>query len=51
MNKNEILINAIDFEKRETVTIKLKNFRDIVLRILEILNDNIINDYEEEMSI
>lgn len=51
MNKNEILTNAIDLEKRETVTIKLKYFRNIVLRIIEILNDNIINDYEEEMSI
>ena len=51
MNKNEILKNAIDFEKRETVTIKLKDFRNIVLRILEILNNDIINDYESEMSI
>ena len=50
INKNEILINAIEFEKRQNVTIKLKNFRNIVLRIIEILNNNIINDYEEEMS-
>ena len=51
MNKNEILINAIDLDKRERVTLKLKNFRNMVLRILEILNNGILNDYEEEMSV
>ena len=51
INKNEILKNAIEFEKRENVTIKLKNFRNIILRIIEILNNNIINDYNEEMSL
>ena len=49
LNKNEILKNAIDFEIRQNITIKLKNFRNIILRIEEILNDNIIKDYEEEM--
>ena len=51
INKNEILKNAIDSETRQRVTIKLKNFRNIILRIMEILNSNIIKDYEEEMSI
>ena len=51
INKNEILKNAIDIEKRNRVTNKLKNFRNIILRIIEILNSNIINDYEQEMSL
>ena len=51
INKNEILKNGIDIETRNRVTIKLKNFRNIILRIIEILNNNIINDYEEEMSL
>ena len=51
INKNEILKNAIDLEKRQNITVKLKDFRNIILRIEQILNDNIINDYEEEMSI
>ena len=50
INKNEILKNAIDLEKRQNITIKLKNFRNIILRIIEIINTNIINDYNEEMS-
>ena len=50
INKNEILINAIKLEDRERVTYKLKNFRNIILRIMEILNDKIIRDYEQEMS-
>jgi len=50
INKNEILKNAIALEKRQSITWKLKNFRNIIIRIIEILNDNIINDYEEEMS-
>ena len=50
INKNEILKNAIKLEDRERVTIKLKNFRNIILRIMEILNSNIISDYEQEMS-
>ena len=51
INKNEILKNAISLEKRQNVTMKLKNFRNIILRIIEILNNNIIKDYEEEMSL
>ena len=50
INKNEILKNAIALEKRQNITVKLKNFRNIIFRIEEILNNNIINDYEEEMS-
>jgi hypothetical protein len=51
INKNEILKNAIVSETRQRVTIKLKNFRNIILRIMEILNSKIIKDYEEEMSL
>ena len=43
INKNEILKNAIVLEKRQNITIKLKNFRNIILRIEQIINDNIIN--------
>ena len=50
INKNEILKNVISLEEREKVTIKLKNFRNIILRIIEIINNNILTDYEEEMS-
>ena len=50
INKNEILKNAISLEKRQKVTLKLKNFRNIILRIIEILNNHILNDYEEEIS-
>ena len=50
LNKNEILKNAINLEERQIVTIKLKNFRNIVLRIIEILDNQIIDDYEREMS-
>ena len=51
INKNEILKFAINDDTKKRITIKLKNFRNIILRILEILNNNIINDYEKEMSI
>ena len=51
LNKNEILTKAINSEKRQNITIKLKNFRNIILRIIEILDNNIFNDYEEEMSL
>ena len=44
INKNEILKNAIDIEIRRNITIKLKNFRNIILRIVEIMNTKIIND-------
>ena len=50
INKNEILKNAIILEKRQNITIKLKDFRNIILRIEQIISDNIINDYEDEMS-
>ena len=51
INKNDILKNAIDEESRKRVTIKLKNFRNIILRIIELFNSNIIQDYENEMSL
>ena len=45
LNKNEILRNAIEEEIRQNVTIKLKNFRNIILKIMEIINDKIFHDY------
>ena len=50
LNKNEILRNAIDEEARNRVTIKLKDFRNIILRIMEIINTKIIEEYEKDMS-
>ena len=51
LNKNEILRNAISEDDRQRVTLKLKNFRNIILRIMEIITDKIFRDYAEEMSV
>ena len=51
INKNEILIKAIDVETRKNVTVKLKNFRNIILPIMELLNNNINDDFEKELNI
>ena len=51
INKNEILINAIDENTRKGVSVKLKNFRNIILSIMELLNQNINKDFEKEMDI
>ena len=51
INKNEILIKAIDEETRKNATVKLKEFRDIIITIMEIINKNINDDYENEMNI
>ena len=51
INQNEILVQAIDKNKREKVTEKLKNFRNIVYEIMDLLITNINKDYEDKMSI
>ena len=51
INKNEILIKAIDLASRNEVTNKLKNFRNIILSIMDFLMTNINEDYEREMNL
>ena len=51
INKNEILIRAIDENTRKDVSIKLKDFRNIIITIMDLLIKNINNDYEKEMNI
>ena len=51
INKNEILIRAIDENTRKDLTIKLKDFRNIILTIMDLLIKNINDDYEKEMNI
>ena len=51
INKNEILIKAIDLSTRTDTTTKLKDFRNIILIIMDILMNNINNDYEMEMNL
>ena len=51
INQNEILVQAIDSNKREKVTEKLKNFRNIVNEIMNLLMTNINKNYEDKMSI
>ena len=48
--KNEIIIRAYDTETLQNLSIKLKNFRNIIQVILDLLIDNINNDYYYEMS-
>ena len=51
INKNEILINSIDECTREETKIKLKNFRNIILEVIDILILDINKEYQEEMNI
>jgi len=51
INKNEILKNAFDEKTREEITKKLRDFRNIILTIMDIFINNIHTDYEKEMSI
>ena len=51
INKNELLIKAIDISNRTDTTIKLKDFRNIILTIIDIIMFNINNDYENEMNL
>ena len=51
INKNELLIKAIDESNRTETTEKLKDFRNIVTIIMDILMNNVNNDYEMEMNL
>ena len=51
INKNDILIRAIEENTRLVISIKLKDFRNIVLIIMDLLVKNINEDYEKEMNI
>ena len=51
INKNEIMQKAIEDEKRNITILKLKNFRNIILTIMDSLVGNIYNDYNSEMSL
>ena len=51
INQNEILIKAIEENKRKNVTTKLKNFRNIVNEIMDLLMTNINEEYEDKMRI
>ena len=50
INKNEILKQAFDEQTRKDITAKLRDFRDIILTIMDILINNIYSDYDNEMS-
>ena len=49
LNKNDILRNAIEESQRNITTQKLKDFRNIILNIIDIQIDKISNDYNNEM--
>ena len=51
INKNNLLKQAYDEEERNEMTIKLRNFRNMVQYILDKLMTNINEDYDEEMSL
>ena len=51
INKNEILVNSIDENSRKEVKEKLKNFRNIILTIIDLLIYDINKDYQDEMNI
>ena len=50
INKNDILIRAIDINTRKDITDKLKDFRNIIINIIELLTSNINDDFENEMN-
>ena len=51
INKNEIIIKAIDLNTRNEVTPKLKNFRNIIIYLMDFIIININNDYEQNMNL
>ena len=51
INKNDILIKAIDENTRKDITYELKDFRNIIFIIMELLTSNINNDFENEMNV
>ena len=50
INKNEILKKYIEEQKRNEVQILLKDFRNIINQIIDLLLNNINSDYEFEFS-
>ena len=50
INKNEILKKAFDEQTRKDITEKLRDFRNIILTIMDVLINNIYYDYDNEMS-
>ena len=50
INKNEILIKAIEEEKRKEIQLLLKDFRGTINQIIDLLMDNIQSDYIHEFS-
>ena len=50
INKNEILVNSINEGIRNEVKLKLKNFRNIILEIIDIIINDINQDYQKEMN-
>ena len=51
INKNEIIIKAIDLNTRNEVTPKLKNFRNMIIYLMDSIIININNDYEQNMDL
>ena len=51
IDKNEILKNAIDVNSKKEVKFKLKNFRKIILTIIDLLISDINNDFQKEMDL
>ena len=51
INKNEMIVKAIDINTRNDVTSKLKNFKNMVIYMMDLLIENINNDYENEMDL
>ena len=51
INQNDILVQAIEENKRKKIIIKLKNFRNIVNEIMDLLMTKINKDYDDKMSI
>jgi len=49
LKKNEILKSILDEETKNTAINKLKDFKNIMLIITNLLTEQIINDYEKEL--
>ena len=50
LNKNEILRNAIEESQRNITIHKLREFRDIISVIMDLLIKKLYTDYDDEMS-
>ena len=51
IDKNEILKNAIENNLKEEVKLKLKNFRNIILEIIDLLILDINDDFQSEIDL